>query len=282
MTIKRIAIGLAVGGALVAALAFAPTLANADTSNGSWFGLPAAVGLEHRGGGGARELIAATVTVTGLTEQEVRTALQGGQTLTQIAESKGKTAAAVIAAARATLEASLKQAVTDGKLTQTQADAQLAAFDTSAPTWMTSTTVGQERGGRGDFDGMGRGLNGAHSLIEATASVTGLTERAVMTELQAGKTLTQIAEANGKTADAVIAAARATLEASLKQAVTDGKLTQTQADAQLAAFDLSASTWMTSAMMMPGTGPSRHHGPGTQTDPTQPTTPTTVAPTSNS
>lgn len=123
---------------------------------------------------------------------------------------------------------------------------------------------------------------GSRGLIAATASVTGLTEQAVQTELQAGKTLTQIAEANGKTAAAVIAAARTTLQTQLAQAVTDGKLTQADADARLADFDANAASLMTSTTLNQRVEPNRQHGPRTQTDPAVPTTPTTAAPSSNS
>lgn len=223
---------------------------------------------------GSQVLVAATVRVTGLTQDEVRTAQRSGQTLAQIAEANGQTADAVIAAARTTYQQQLAQAVTDGKLTQAEADARLGTFDAEASGWMTGTMPG--RGGlRGGDAGFGR-LGGPKSLIAATATVTGLSEGDVLTALRSGQTLAQIAEANGQTSAAVIAAARATLEQTLTTAVGAGTLTQAQADAQLAAFDASAESWMTSALLMNHRGP---HGPGDQA-PQQ--TPTQAAPTSNS
>ena len=282
----KTAFGLAVGGALALTLAFAPTLANAQTTTTTVAVVTGSV-LNH-GGGRTHGLVAATVSVTGLTETDVRTALQSGQTLTQIAEANGKTEAAVIAAARTALTDRLSQSVTDGKLTQAEADAKLADFDATAPEQMNSTTLGQ-RGGRGDGgrgDGLGRGdgVRGgrAQSLIAATVSVTGLPEADVRTALQSGQTLTQIAEAEGKTAAAVIAAARETYATALSEAVAAGTLTQAQADARLAAFDAAAPGWMTTTLPTDRVRPDRHHGPDTQTDPTVPATPTTTAPTSSS
>ncbi len=127
LTQTKLAIGLAVGGALSAALAFGPGILSAQASASALFSGPTAA-VAHHGGGGSG-LIAATASVTGLTEEAIRTALQSGQTLTQIAEANGETAAAVIAAARTALETRLAQSVTDGKLTQAEADAKLAAFD---------------------------------------------------------------------------------------------------------------------------------------------------------
>ncbi len=256
MTKTKRAIGLVAGGALAAALAFAPGFLNVQ-ANAEAMISGVTAGVAHHGGGGG-SLIAATASVTGLTEQAVRTALQGGKTLAQIAEANGKTSADVIAAARTALQAQLAQAVTDGKLTQAEADTKLAAFDASAEAQMTSTMPLQGRGPRGGGAG-GAHANGAQTLVAATASVTGLTEDAVLTAQRSGQTLAQIAEANGKTADAVIAAARTTYQQKLAQAVTDGKLTQAQADAELAEFDGSVSSWMTSAM--PGRG-DMHGGEG--------------------
>lgn len=247
MTKTKRTIGLVVGGALAAALAFAPGFFNVQANAEALIsGVTAAVA--HHGGGGGN-LLAATATVTGLTEEEVRTALQGGQTLAQIAEANNKTTADVIAAARSALQAQLAQAVADGKLTQAEADARLATFDASAEAQMTRAMPGRGlRGGATD----GPRMNGSQVLVAATATVTGLTQDEVRTAQRSGQTLAQIAEANGQTADAVIAAARTTYQQQLAQAVADGNLTQAESDAKLATFDASASGWMTSAM--PGRG----------------------------
>jgi hypothetical protein len=60
---------------------------------------------------GAQEsdlMISAAASVTGLTAQDVTTQLQAGQSLAQIAQSKGKTAADVVQSARATLSSLLQ------------------------------------------------------------------------------------------------------------------------------------------------------------------------------
>jgi pyruvate/2-oxoglutarate dehydrogenase complex dihydrolipoamide acyltransferase (E2) component len=82
--------------------------------------------------------------------------------------------------------------------------------------------------------------HGKSSLISAAASVTGLTADQVVTELRSGKSLAQIAQGKGKTADEIIKAARAEYQSALSQSVTSGRLTQAQADARLAEFDQSA------------------------------------------
>jgi hypothetical protein len=243
-----------------------------DTVNSTSLGQQGGPGFDHGGprgfhAGGPQSLIEATVSVTGLTRDEVFTDLKAGQSLAQIAQSKGKTAEDVIAAARTQLDTGLKQAATDGKLTQAQADTALADFDKTATVTVNSTTLGTNPGpglggpgfGHGGPGGFGRD-GGAGSLIGATVTVTGLTREEVQTDLKAGQTLTQIAESKGKTAADVIAAARTELQTRLTQAVTDGKLTQTDADTKLKAFDDGAAALMTSTTLgqMPDGG---HFGP---------------------
>jgi hypothetical protein len=95
----------------------------------------------------------------------------------------------------------------------------------------------------------GPGGGGAEALVSATASVTGLTTQEVITQVQAGKSLAQIAQDKGKTADDVIAAARAALVTKLAAAVTAGQITQAQSDAKLAAFDANAATLVNSTTL---------------------------------
>jgi len=246
----KVTLGLALGALALVAATFAalPAVVQAQSATPA---PQATSGAPDKPWGGFRHfhghetLISAAASVTGLTTQEVMTELQSGKSLAQIAESKGKTADDVIEAARTQLDDLLKQAVTDGRLTQAQAEAALADFDQDAPQVVNSTALGQGFGfGRGGGPGFGR-HGGGDTLVSAAASVTGLTTQEVVTELQSGKSLAQIAEGKGKTADDVIQAARTQLDDLLKQAVTDGRLTQAQADAKLQQFDQTAAQVVT-------------------------------------
>jgi hypothetical protein len=127
---------------------------------------------------------------------------------------KGKTADVVIKAARATLSTQIQQAVTAGQVPQAQADAQLADFDQVAPQFVNNT------GGPGrgfDFGPRGPGSpRGEDALINAAASITRLTTQDLMTQLQAGQSLAQIATTKSQTADDVIKAARPALSTQLQ------------------------------------------------------------------
>ncbi len=158
----KVTLGLALGAmAALALAAFAVLPSLAQTATPTPQTTPGAPGKTWDGFGHGREfgrgfgfghdgasaLVSATASVTGLTTQEVMTELQGGKSLAQIAEGKGKTADDVIKAARAQLDDQLKQAVTDGRLTQAQADAKLQQFDQTATQVMNDTTLGQRTGG---------------------------------------------------------------------------------------------------------------------------------------
>ncbi|HTN80548.1 MAG TPA: hypothetical protein VMK16_12795 [Acidimicrobiales bacterium] len=68
----------------------------------------------------------------GITNEELRTALQSGQTLAQIAEAHGKTAQDVVDALVADAKAHLDDAVKAGKITQADADQKLAEITDTA------------------------------------------------------------------------------------------------------------------------------------------------------
>ena len=94
--------------------------------------------------------------------------------------------------------------------------------------------------GRGPGDG-----RGGHGLgqpeLDAAAKVLGMTSTELSTALQGGKTLEQVATDKGvdfqKVKDAVQAAHVAEMRTRIKQAVTDGKITQANADWLLEGLD---------------------------------------------
>lgn len=160
---------------------------------------------------------------------------------TKLGISSEKLKEATKAAAVDRVDAQLKA----GTITQAQADAMKARI--------ASGEVGLGGAGKGSPGGR-HGGPGGH-LTDAAAYL-GLTEAKLLEQLQGGKTLAQVATTQGKTTDGLKAALLASEKKELAQAVTDGKLTQAQADAMLAGagdrFD----------DMIDGTLPQRGHGRG--------------------
>ncbi|MFD3165013.1 hypothetical protein [Herpetosiphon sp. NSE202] len=160
-------------------------------------------GMGQRGGMGIHhQLVEQTAALTKLTTADVRIKLVEGTSLTEIATANGSSEQAVIDAAVAQLETKLNESVSSGKITEAQKTERLSNAKTEAPTLMNQKGVV-------DAKGPGRGGRGQHLLVQATAEVTGLTVEQVKAEVQAGKTLEQVAQANGKTVDDIIANLRA-------------------------------------------------------------------------
>lgn len=196
-------ISLALTGG-VAAAALSPVAADAVFAQ-----LPGGAALFVAGGPfGSPRSLATAATYIGITEAELRTELQTGKTLAEVAVAHGKTRDGLIAALAA--EAT-KQITT--------------AVDQPGTTFM-------DRGGRGGQGGMPGMGNGS----AAAAAYIGITEADLRAKHQAGQTLTQIATAAGKTRDGLIAAMVADGNAKIDAAVAAGTITAAQAAQRKAAL----------------------------------------------
>ncbi len=120
----------------------------------------------------------------------------------------------------------LDQAVTDGWLTQDQADrmSERLAQDPSMGMWGKGHGAGRPGAGRGGW--------GVH-LISVAAEQLGMTEADLETALRDGKTIAAVAAEKGVDTQTIIDAYVTQLTARLDQAVANGKITQEQADAAL-------------------------------------------------
>ena len=182
----------------------------------------------NRGPGHGRggDELAAAATYLGTTQAGLVTQLQAGKTLAQIADAtSGKSTAGLIDALVAAEKTELDAAVTAGRITQAQEDQ-------IAPTLQARFTdlVNNTRPDHGPGFGHGHGGPGGDDFA-AAATYLGLTPAALDAQLQAGKTLAQIADAtSGKSAaglvDALVAHETTELDAALKA----GTITQAQHD----------------------------------------------------
>lgn len=80
-------------------------------------------GMDHRRGD--QELLLTVADELGMTEADLRTALQGGKSITDVAKDKGVDTQAITDAFLAQLKTKLDAQVADGSLTQAQADERL-------------------------------------------------------------------------------------------------------------------------------------------------------------
>ncbi|MGY1812263.1 hypothetical protein [Blastococcus sp. SYSU D00820] len=119
-------------------------------------------GLGGHGGhgpGGGRVSLSAAAETLGMTEDELRTALEAdGASLATVAEGQGVAVDDLVAALVAAQTDRITEAVTAGDLTQEEADERLADLEERVTEWVNSTDLDGLRGGPGP--GPGRGGDG--------------------------------------------------------------------------------------------------------------------------
>jgi len=165
------------------------------------------------------------------------------------------------------LEAALKAAAIDrvnaalaaGQITQDQANAMKDAINSGR----------LPLGGALPFGGFGIhkvGMAaGVGKVIGAAATYLGMTQDQLLTQLRSGKSLADVAKAQGKTVSGLEDAITSSAQTQLDQAVKAGKLTQTQADEIMSELkshldDLVNRTFNGPAEVAPVPGPAFKFG----------------------
>jgi hypothetical protein len=206
------------------------------------------VGLAALGGGGA--------AVAASQSTPPSPAAQTSAIATDAAGQLGVTPAALTAAIKKAMTDQIEAQVTAGTLTKAQATAMEARLaNADAPLFALG---GGGKGGPGGGHGRGFGGQGGGMSLDAAATYIGVTSTELRTQLDAGKTLSAIAVANGKTADGLKAALTTAATKDLDAAVTAGKLTAAQEKTILA--DLP--TRLDNEINEVHTGGMGHGGPG--------------------
>ena len=154
------------------------------------------------------------------------------------AKQLGVQPSALSSALKKALTARVDAAVADGRLTKeqgTELKARIASddFPLFGP------------------PGMGGGHFGHHGGpgLDAAAKYLGLTEAKLRTELESGKTLAQVAKAQDKSVEGLIAALKADAKQKLDAAVKAGRLTQAQETRMLADLDQRLGDFVNGKLM---------------------------------
>jgi hypothetical protein len=147
------------------------------------------------------------------------------------------------------LEQTLSELVANGTITQAQADAIIAAL---------KAKVGDAGGpggpGRPGFPG--GAMKG--EIMDAAAAAIGIDREAMITDLKAGKSLAEIAQAHGVDPQKVIDAITAKITAQIDQGVADGKIPAERA----AKMKEQLAAHVAEMVNSTHTGPGRGHGKG--------------------
>ena len=170
----------------------------------------AVAGLAVAGGGGAY-----AATQFGSPQQENQAVLNDA------AKQLGVEPSALSAALKKALENRVDEAVAAGRLTQAQGDELKQRI---------------ESGDVPLFGGPGFGFHERGALfggLDAAASYLGLTDAQVRSDFRSGKSLADIADAQGKSVDGLVQAIVDAAKTKIAAAVAAGRLTQSQADSIL-------------------------------------------------
>lgn len=177
--------------------------------------------------------LAVAATALGMTEADLRTELEAGKSIAQVAEAKNVDLQKVIDALVAERKEHIATHVAEGKLTQAQADAQLADVEARV-TEMVNKTGLPMKGGKG---GHGGKMGHLKAASEELAAVLNLTTTELQTQLRDGKSLASIAEAQNVDISKVKDVVTTEFKAHLAEEVASGEHTQAEADAKLAQFE---------------------------------------------
>ncbi|WP_217595843.1 SHOCT domain-containing protein [Cohnella sp. GbtcB17] len=220
----------------------------------------------HRGGGfGAGWNNAELAALLNLTEDTLKAQLRAGKTLTDIAAAQGVDKQKVQDLILSAMTARLDSRLADGKLTQAQYDEQKATLADRAADALTNAFAGKGggKGGHGGPGGFGGGKHGGFGGLDLKdnadiAALLGLTTDELSAQLEAGKSLSDLAGEKGVAVDKVTAKIVTLLTAALDQRLADGKITQTAYDAMKAKIAEQAAQIVSRSF----TGHDGAHGEG--------------------
>ena len=209
----------------------------------------------------------ATVSkVLGITETELKTELQTGKSIADVAKAKNIDIATVKAALLAEAKAHIDAEVATGKHTAAEGVTKLAEKTARIDTMLTTAGLPARgpqgmggKGGKGGHEGKG---GPGKFMSEAVAKVLKLTTTELKTQLHSGKSLADVAKAQSVDIADVKTVLTSDFSAHLAEEVTSGKHTQAEADAKLAEFKTNIDTMVNRVGPAGGMkGEGRGHGP---------------------
>ena len=201
----------------------------------------------------------------GITEAELKTELQAGKSIADVAKAKNIDIATVKAALVAEAKAHIDAEVAAGKHTAAEGVTKLAEKTSRIDTMLTTAGL-PARGPQGVGGHKGKG--GGKFMSATLATTLKLTLEELRTQLHSGKSLSDVAKAQSVDIAVVKTVLTSDFSAHLAEEVTSGKHTQAEADAKLAEFKTNLDTMVNrvgpaGGMKGEGRGPGgrRGHGP---------------------
>ena len=170
---------------------------------------------------------------TGLTLEDLQARRDEQITLADIFRENGLDPDAIAAEVKTEITSKIEQAVTDGRLTQEQADQMLEGLDDAIDRAL-NTPEALRAGMRGLIE---RGRQArqraaemlSHSLVGTVAEMTGAEPQDIVKEWREAGTLAAVIEAHGLSVDDVVSATEAAITEKVNETVAEGKLSEEQA-----------------------------------------------------
>jgi hypothetical protein len=172
----------------------------------------------------ANALLTATEKATKLSKADIVAELGKGKTLAEVIKAHGADVATVESDAKTMVVANIKQAVTDGKLNQAQADRITERLDQALDQLVNHQFPTQK-------DRREQRLEAAalRILVKDTADATKISQRDLLKEIRDGKTLAQIATEHNADPKQIVSTAVTQATDGINKLVKAGKLKEDQA-----------------------------------------------------
>jgi hypothetical protein len=231
------------GGGIAGVVLGSPTSSSAATASGS----PTTTTPGHRAGRGTGRQdpdLDAAAKALGISTDTLRSDLEGGKTIAQVASAKGVPLKTVIAAMVAAAEKDFDANVTDRITNEVN-----HSFTRPAPP--SGGSAGPQRG---------FGFRGGFGL-DAAAKAIGVSTQTLETDLKGGKTIAQVAVTKKVAVKTVVAAMVAAAKAQFAADVKAGHLSADQAKKIEANLTQMITDQVNGTFPRPG-GPSGFGGPG--------------------
>jgi hypothetical protein len=165
---------------------------------------------DHGKRGYEQNLIKETATILSVDPTTITDQLKQGKTLVQIAQAKGITEDVLLQKLTDAENQSIATSLASGKITQAQADKMKSGL---AARLKKEVEQAEKNGGKE------KGRLGSFGDPAALSQILGVTQKQLKTDLQAGKSLVEIAQAKGITEDQLINKIKDGMTAKLKQFV---------------------------------------------------------------
>ena len=212
--------------------------------------------------------LAAASKVLGITEAELKTELEAGKSVADVAKAKNIDLATVKTALLAEAKAHIDAEVAAGKHTAAEGASKLAEVTSRIDTMLTTAGL-PARGPHGEGGKGGHGGKGGPGKFMTTtlATTLKLTQEELKIQLHSGKSLADVAKAQSVDIADVKATLTSDFTAHLAEEVTSGEHTQAEADAKIAEFKTNLDTMVNrvgpaGGMKGEGRGPGGRHGHG--------------------